>query len=664
MNIHTTMFLERFMTKTWANRFSWACAVLVAIIGCSETAYWAWHARGGANVIPFLSAMSANTSVTFILCGLALAMLHWEGWLPKVIRWGCAIVIMAVGFWTLLEYFNHPPFLIDQWIFSGFPVGSPFAVRMSLNSAAAFFIAGTLLIYTDAFKTRNGNVVQVLAWVIVGLAGIPLVGYLYGAESIYTFWQSKAMAPLTGFTFIFFSISIFMHFPGKGLLAAFSDLGMSGRMIRLTLPMALIIPILVEWCETVGENAGWYSSEFGSAMMAVTTSGLLIVVVFLNAKSLRQLDVERDIALQRVALSEKRLQAILDNTPALIYIKDSKGRFILVNRKYGAVFNVRTQDMVGKTIYDMFPPEQATVFAQNDKVVLRQGEAGEFEEMLTHPDGTLHTYLSAKFPLWDPMSNEKLVCGVSIDITDRKEEEARAHDLAKFKSEFASIVSHELRSPLTLIRGEVELVDDGTMGSVTPEQKKHLDIAIHSVDRLNRLITDVLDFQKLESGQMGFVPEPNNVAAIAGDCVGGFRTVAAGKGLELRVDLPSTLPLVLCDKDALVEVLTNLIDNAIKYTDSGYVEVHAREKNGYVEVGVTDSGVGIPQEDQNKLFHTFSRVRTKGRKAEGTGLGLVICKKIVENHGGTIGMTSQPGKGSTFLFTLPVAPKLSQKGTA
>jgi PAS domain S-box-containing protein len=255
-----------------------------------------------------------------------------------------------------------------------------------------------------------------LNWVIVGLAGLPLVGSLYGAESLYVFWQSKSMAPLTSIALITFSVGIFMNFPGHGLLAAFSDRGLTGRMIRILLPMALLIPIFTEWFQSLGEYAGWYSPQLGHAMMAVTTSGLLVAVIFWNARSLRKLDVERDEALQMVALGERRLQAILDNTPAVIYIKDHKGQYVLFNRKFETIFH-RSGDMVGKTAYDLFPSEQAKVLTQDDGAVLEKGEAGEFEETVTHPDGEIHTYFSVKFPLWDPMRNESLLCGISVDIT-------------------------------------------------------------------------------------------------------------------------------------------------------------------------------------------------------------------------------------------------------
>lgn len=655
------MFLERFMTKDWAARFGRVCAALVLAIGCSEAAYWVWLGLGGHNFLPFFCEMKFNTSVSLVLCGTALVILRWSGLLPRVVRCGCAMVIMVVGVWTLFEFTNLAPFLIDQWLVTDPTMVPPFAGRMAPNTAAAFVIAGVFFVYTDFFEARSGHVMQTLIWLVVALVGVQLIAYLYGAKSLYAISQAAPMAPLTCLAFILFSIGAFMHFPGNGLVAMCTDQGLTGRMMRLMLPMALLIPVLMEWLEIHGEDAGWFSSKLGSAMMAVATAGLLVVVVFRNAKFLRQLDTERGEALQRVALSEGRLQAILNGIPVVVYIKDRKGRYILTNRHYEDLFNVRYQDIVGKTDQDLFPAEQARAFIQNDATVLERGCAMEFEEPVTHVDGTIHHYLSYKFPIQDPMTTADVVCGVSFDISQRKEAEDKLRELGKFKSELASIVSHELRSPLALIRGEVELVDEGLVGPVTPDQKHHLGIALHSIDRLSRLITDVLDFQKLDAGHMETRAEPTDVVAVVNDTVESFKAVAAKKGVALRLGIPPALPMAMCDKDAMVEVLTNLIDNAIKYTDSGHIEVRVQNKGDHVEFEVEDSGIGIPQEEQGKLFQAFSRISTKGRQTEGTGLGLAICKRIVENNGGVIGVTSQVGNGATFFFTVPVA-KTTQGG--
>ena len=243
---------------------------------------------------------------------------------------------------------------------------------------------------------------------------------------------------------------------------------------------------------------------------------------------------------------------------------------------------------------------------------------------------------------------------------ERKQAEAKLLELMNVRSEFISTVSHELRTPLTAIKESVGIVLDGTAGPITAEQEKFLDTAKRNVDRLARLINNVLDFQKLESAGngVGFNIAEHDLNEVVGETASGFVLVAKNKGLELTMDLSPDIPKIRFSKDQITQVLANLINNALKFTEKGKIIVRTQKGNNSVRVSVEDWGPGIRQEDLSKLFKSFSQITTgHERKTGGSGLGLAISKKIIEGHRGKIDVESVVGQGSTFYFILPIVER-------
>jgi signal transduction histidine kinase/CheY-like chemotaxis protein len=229
--------------------------------------------------------------------------------------------------------------------------------------------------------------------------------------------------------------------------------------------------------------------------------------------------------------------------------------------------------------------------------------------------------------------------------------------LDELKSEFISTVSHELRTPLTSIGGYVKLLACGDAGPVTETQREFLFIVDTNVVRLTHLINDILDVEKMESGQVQLVREPQDLASILRECRDTFHVVAEQKGLELRYRVPERLNPVMGDRTRLVQVFMNLLSNAVKYTTSGFVEISAEALDYAVLARVRDSGVGLAPEEQERIFQRFYRARGGLSSTEGgTGLGLAIARGLVEAHGGKVAVESEPGRGTQFTVTLPVAP--------
>jgi two-component system phosphate regulon sensor histidine kinase PhoR len=236
--------------------------------------------------------------------------------------------------------------------------------------------------------------------------------------------------------------------------------------------------------------------------------------------------------------------------------------------------------------------------------------------------------------------------------------------LEKVRKDFVANVSHELRTPLTSIKGYVEALADGAMNN-SEEMTRFLDIILKQSDRLNLILEDLLQLSQIESGQVLFKRESVNLNQVVERTLSLIKPLADKKGHHVTVAVPPDLPPALGDEERLVQVLTNLLDNAVKYTpERGTIQIAGRhvparlsESRDQVELSVSDNGFGIPEADRPRVFERFYRVdKARSRELGGTGLGLAIVKHIVEGHGGYIWVEANQPAGSRFMMRVPAAP--------
>jgi signal transduction histidine kinase len=251
--------------------------------------------------------------------------------------------------------------------------------------------------------------------------------------------------------------------------------------------------------------------------------------------------------------------------------------------------------------------------------------------------------------------------GLERKVGERTHELALANErlkeLDRMKSDFVSHVSHELRTPLTAIKGAVDLMLDEVVGPLTEKQIHYLARVKANTQHLAGLINDLLDLAKIESGRVEVRSSRVSLTGLVRDVVEGLRPVAAEKVITLEASIGEPSILVWTDQEKIRQVLMNLIGNAIKFTPvQGRVTVSASRNSGEnVQVSVSDTGPGVPPAEREKIFGKFYQVaETNGENSKGTGLGLAIAKALVELHGGKIWVESEPGRGSTFSFTLPL----------
>lgn len=251
----------------------------------------------------------------------------------------------------------------------------------------------------------------------------------------------------------------------------------------------------------------------------------------------------------------------------------------------------------------------------------------------------------------NPVMHGEQLWGALVQLTNV----TRFHELEKIKSDFVSIVSHEFRTPLTTIIVGVEMLREGMLGDLTPRGKEVLEAIGADCERLTRLIDNLLELSRIESGTIFIEAEPVDVTVLVQEAVRPLKIQAESKGVELIADLPPEIPPVAADFNKAVWVLTNLIGNALRYTEAGgTITVKVRQKGSRLFFTVQDTGCGIAKENLDKIFRKYIQVREPGKSRGGVGLGLAIAKDIVMAHGGEIWVQSEPGKGTTFTFTVPL----------
>lgn len=381
----------------------------------------------------------------------------------------------------------------------------------------------------------------------------------------------------------------------------------------------------------------------------------------------------RKKAEQALKESQTKLQAIIDFSPALISIKDLSGNVILANKSFAVLDAPPLNEFIGKNVFDLFPKEVAQKLWDNDLAALRNNAPIRSEEVVKHKDGNWHTYWTVKFPLYLESGRTFGVCAISDDITERKKAEELiqqyAHELENrvaertmelihanhTKDEFLANMSHELRTPLTGILGVAEVLLAEYQGPLTEKQARSVEMINSSGQHLLGLINDILDVSKIEAGKFELKPEIISINDLCLASLVFVKQMAAKKSISVEFSPITDQNGIYADPKRLKQILVNLLTNAVKFTpENGTVCLNVLEANHEVSFSVIDSGIGISPENLKKLFHPFVQLDSSlSRQYEGTGLGLILVKRLVELHGGQINVESEVGKGSCFQFSIP-----------
>lgn len=338
-----------------------------------------------------------------------------------------------------------------------------------------------------------------------------------------------------------------------------------------------------------------------------------------------------------------------------VYLTDRDRRIIFWNRACEAITGYSAGEVLGRRCLDNILNHvdmNGNRLCETDLCPLHRsiitGVPGHKPAMVRalRRDGSRLTVEVSVAPLFGEGGD--VIGGVEVfrDVTEKQQ-------LAEMKARFLSGIAHELKGPLTIIQGFIELILAGDAGKVTQLQHEFLTSALNEGDRFKRILDDLSDLARFEATEFSFNLQPVDLSDLLKQMVRSYSGEAARKGIRLEYDISEKIT-ILGDWNRLYQAFSNLTSNALKYTEKGTVAVAAALTGGRAEVTVRDSGIGIDGKDHDKIFELFYRVDSDvARKAGGTGIGLSVAKKIVTRHGGEISVQSEPDKGSVFKVTLP-----------
>jgi len=244
--------------------------------------------------------------------------------------------------------------------------------------------------------------------------------------------------------------------------------------------------------------------------------------------------------------------------------------------------------------------------------------------------------------------------GIKLLYKELEQKNRELQQLDRMKSEFVSTVSHELRTPMAIIKESLSQILEGILGDVPDPQRRLLNMALNNINRLARIINNLLDISKIEAGETVVKREDFDITAAAREVIESFAAHVNPKGLELDLKAPDQPLIINADRDKIIQVFTNLIGNAVKFTAQGGITLTLEDKGETMQAAVVDTGTGISESDLPKVFGKFQQFgRKDGPGDKGTGLGLAISKGIVELHKGSIWVESKLNEGTKFVFILP-----------
>jgi PAS domain S-box-containing protein len=356
-------------------------------------------------------------------------------------------------------------------------------------------------------------------------------------------------------------------------------------------------------------------------------------------------------ARRRAEASEQRFRAFMQNSPNAVFLKDEAGRYVFISRAGEQM--IGRADWQGQTDEQLLPPPAARIVRERDREVLQADAPRSFDLTLQTQQGE-RTVRSVKFPLRDA-AGQRYVGSITMDVTEQRQAQEALQQADRRKDQFIATLAHELRNPLAPIRTAVAIL--GRDAAAEADRAWSRDVIERQVAHMGRLVDDLLDTARISSGKLLLRRQRVELAAVVAAALETSRPALDAAGHRLVTRMPGAQAAVDADPARLAQVLSNLLNNAAKYTPpGGTIELSVEESGGEARIAVTDNGMGFPPQLARQLFEPFAQWAPAEHAAAGLGIGLALVRGIVELHGGTASAMSEgPGKGSRFEVRLPLA---------
>lgn len=602
--------------------------------------------------IDALEIASGGAGLGILFCALALLIFLVDSDRRILSKAGHVLAFAAV----LLSGLNLCRYFMDLELvntFSQLDLGGfqlALLVTMSPSDAIMITLIGLSLLLRDV-SYKGFRPSELISFIATLACLMTMLGVILEIDTFCMFYACARISPVVGIAFGMLGLATLCERPTEGFVSLLLSQNAGGVSARRLIPSALIIPLAVSSLRMFISRLG-LPEELGLTFMVAAMMLLFALLFCWNSWSIENLDAARQKALLKAMQSERRTRMVIQQAIDAFIAVDADGTIKDWNQRATDTFGFLREEALGKSLFELIVPEKLTESGvQTIKEFLNSSKSTApsrpLESYAKKKDGVVFPVELSLFPV--DIESEQLMCAFVRDITERKMIEQR------FK-EFYSTASHELRSPLTSIRGSLSIIKD-LWHNVPEDAQEMLTSADDSLDRLVRLVNDMLDVKRIQEGQLNLELTPLDPVWVVPIAVDGLRAMAAKAEVNVEVMFDSA-SIFTGDVDRVVQVLTNLLSNAIKFTPPGkmiVVRVTKAVDAKRLRFLVEDQGSGISPDQLPKLFNKFAQL-ADGQSKLGTGLGLFISKAIVEEHGGDIGVESVVGSGTTFWFELPLAP--------
>ncbi len=638
-----------------------ASGLAVAAIGTVALIGWMWGAPGLTTLLPGLATMKVNTALGLVLSGILLAMAQRQPLArPAAAAFeSLAALIAVLGALTLSQDLLGWNAGIDNLLIPDlYTDAASFPGRMSLASSAGFMITGSGLFLVHRRRARLAIDILTVALALLALVG--LTGYLYHVRQLYEFRPFDTLALHTALSFLLLAVGIFCGRPEGGWITLIAADNLGAALARRLLPAAVLGPLVLGWLRLEGEHSGLYGNDIGTALFVAATVLLLGAAVLWSGRAITRIDRNRQLAHQAFLESEERFGAVANAAPILIWTAFPGGdRSYIANRAWIRFSGLEIDASPPASWAANLHPDDLDSCRQALARAQREHAPFTAEYRLRNGSGEYRWMLDTGTPRYAETGAFEGFIGCTLDVQERNQARItlarQASELRRANTEleeYAVVASHDLQEPLRQAQVFAQLLERRYRGRLDADADEFIRYLVHAVQRMRQLIADLVTHSHIAM-QKEAVFEPVSAANAAEEALHRCQNLIEETGAVIH---RTPLPVVNGNPAQIERLFQHLIANAITYRSAEAPEIHltaeAAEDDTYV-FAVQDNGVGIAPEYHQRIFGLFERL--DAGSGQRTGIGLALCKRIVEGHGGKIWVRSAPGEGTTFYFSLPAA---------
>lgn len=605
--------------------------------------------------------LKINTAVSFIILGIAILILNEKetpSFSAKVILSAICFLVLATSILTLCQYTFKWNLSLDHLLLKDPVRDKNDSIQMSaIISVNLSFSA--IAIFIRAFRPANYRAIQSIIFFVFITSLLAFGAKLYATRYYYGLSYYIKMPVLTSLSFICIALGLLCAQKQKGIMSFFTSKTIGGTVARRLIPMVIILPLVLGWLRIKGEEFGLYGPHFGTAIFSVSVITVLIIVILWNVKRLIQTDKQRIVVENSLKQSDERLRIIFDQAPYAMIVMDEAGIITRWNQRAEEIFGWTDEEVLGKVLHKLIIPERYR--AMHVKGIERFMESGKGPLLNKSVELSALKKDGIEFPVdfrisFIRQNDQYIFIAFLNDITEQKkaalELNKKSEDLRianKELEQFAYVASHDLQEPLRTISNFVGLIEKKYKHKIDTNANEYIRFIVKATIKMRNLIKDLLDLSRIG----------RNVVFKPIDCTELIKEVLS----EMEISILEShakirfgpLPIILGNLLEIKLLFQNLISNAIKFrkkNEVAEITITVEEKENEFLFAIKDNGIGIEEQYKEKIFIIFQRLHNS-EEYPGTGIGLATCKKIVIRHKGNIWVESEPGRGSTFYFTIP-----------